>query len=138
MSERWNGSGSAESSVIDVAVVVLDSSALLAVVFQEPGADEVAHRLRSAHIGAANWSESLVKMRTPLERRSLDALVTQLGVTVVDVTRADAERAAVMYVDLPSLSLGDRLCLALAERLDADVLTADKAWGSDGRVRQIR
>jgi PIN domain nuclease of toxin-antitoxin system len=36
------------------------------------------------------------------------------------------------------LSLGDRLCLALAQRLDADVLTADRAWGEEGLIRQIR
>ncbi len=35
-------------------------------------------------------------------------------------------------------SLADRLCLAVAERLDVDVLTADTHWGSSGRVRQIR
>jgi PIN domain nuclease of toxin-antitoxin system len=36
------------------------------------------------------------------------------------------------------LSLGDRLCLALGERLDDDVLTADRRCGDDGRVIQIR
>jgi PIN domain nuclease of toxin-antitoxin system len=36
------------------------------------------------------------------------------------------------------LSLADRLCLALAERLSAEVLTADRAWGRAGRIRQIR
>jgi hypothetical protein len=28
--------------------------------------------------------------------------------------------------------------LALGERLDADIWTADLAWGSGGRIRQIR
>ena len=36
------------------------------------------------------------------------------------------------------LSLADRLCLALAERLDTPVLTADAAWEPAGRIRQIR
>ena len=39
---------------------------------------------------------------------------------------------------IEGLSLADRLCLAAAERLDEAVLTADAAWGVDGRVRQIR
>ena len=30
-------------------------------------------------------------------------------------------------------SLADRLCLALGERLDADISTADQAWGTDAR-----
>jgi PIN domain nuclease of toxin-antitoxin system len=34
--------------------------------------------------------------------------------------------------------LADRLCLALGERLDADVWTADQAWGMGTRIRQIR
>lgn len=36
------------------------------------------------------------------------------------------------------LSLADRLCQALAERFEGDVLTADRSWGSAGRIRQIR
>jgi PIN domain nuclease of toxin-antitoxin system len=36
------------------------------------------------------------------------------------------------------LSLADRLCLALAARVDAEVLTADTGWGPDDRVRQLR
>ncbi len=36
------------------------------------------------------------------------------------------------------LSLADRLCLALAERIDMDILTADRAWGTTGRVNQVR
>jgi len=37
-----------------------------------------------------------------------------------------------------ALSLGDRPCLTLGERLDATVWTAATGWGADGRVRQIR
>ena len=40
--------------------------------------------------------------------------------------------------DVVGDALADRLCLATAERLDAPVLTADAAWGSDGCVRQVR
>jgi ribonuclease VapC len=36
------------------------------------------------------------------------------------------------------LSLADRLCMALGDRLDADILTADQAWGTGGRLRQVR
>ena len=50
----------------------------------------------------------------------------------------DGEWAARRWRRGEGLSLGDRLCLALAERLDTDVLTADTSWGTDDRVRQIR
>ena len=42
------------------------------------------------------------------------------------------------WVPGEGLSLADRLCLGLGERLDAAVLTADKSWGDTGRIVQIR
>jgi PIN domain nuclease of toxin-antitoxin system len=57
---------------------------------------------------------------------------------VEPVTRIDAEWAAARWRAGEGLSLGDRLCLALGERLDAEVWTADRRWGEAGRVRQIR
>ena len=36
------------------------------------------------------------------------------------------------------LSLADRLCLALGNRLDREVLTADTSWGTEPGIRQIR
>lgn len=50
----------------------------------------------------------------------------------------DAEWPARRWVRGKGLSLADRLCLALGERLDVEVLTADRALGTEGRVRQIR
>ena len=59
-----------------------------------------------------------------------------LGVPAV--TAEDGEWAARRWRRGEGLSLGDRLCLALGERLDRDVLTADSAWGDGGRIQQIR
>ncbi|MCP3975810.1 MAG: hypothetical protein GY720_15105 [bacterium] len=36
------------------------------------------------------------------------------------------------------LSFADRLCLALAERVDGQVLAADAVWGTSGPIDQIR
>lgn len=118
--------------------VVLDASAAIAVLKREPGADIVLHALPGARIGAANWAEIAAHFPSRVEWATAAGILTGFGVTVDDVTQGDAEWAAALYEAKPFLSLGDRLCLALAERLDADVLTADKAWGTDGRVRQIR
>ena len=120
------------------AVTVLDASAVLAFLFDEPGAEIVGPVLPVARIGAANWAEVMVKAGSESEQMATGALLVGMGLTIDDVTRADAERAAAIHASSPWMSLGDRLCLALAERLDADVLTSDKAWGTDGRVRQIR
>jgi PIN domain nuclease of toxin-antitoxin system len=54
------------------------------------------------------------------------------------VLAADAEWAAARWQHGEGLSLADRLCLALADRVDAVVLTADTGWGDSERVQQIR
>jgi PIN domain nuclease of toxin-antitoxin system len=43
-----------------------------------------------------------------------------------------------MRTDRAGLSLGDRLCLALASRRGEDALTADRAWGTGPGIVQIR
>jgi PIN domain nuclease of toxin-antitoxin system len=68
----------------------------------------------------------------------VSALLDAWGVRIEPVTRQDAQRAGLMLDRATGLSLGDRLCLALAERLDAQVITADRAWGRAGRIRQVR
>jgi PIN domain nuclease of toxin-antitoxin system len=50
----------------------------------------------------------------------------------------DAEAAAAMWQEGTPLSLADRLCLALAERLELPVLTADRAWQGLDRVELLR
>ena len=119
-------------------MTVLDASAVLAFLQGQPGADAVADRMGGAAIGAANLSEVLSRFTGGTEVGLVSALLTAKGVRVEPVLRSDAQTAARIRHELPHLALGDRLCLALAERLDADVLTADRAWGSDGRVVQIR
>lgn len=123
---------------IGSAVIVLDSSALLAYFFRETGSELVADHLKEASIGAANWCEVLGKVEGSMTRSWADALLMALGVSIEPVTKADAIKAAEIYDRNPSLSLGDRLCLALADRLEAQVLTADRAWGSNPTVVQIR
>ena len=66
------------------------------------------------------------------------ALLQSFDLVVEPVTEVDAEWAAVRWSRSEGLSLGDRLCLAVGQRLGATVLTADKAWGSRGTIKQIR
>ncbi|MGI0151846.1 MAG: type II toxin-antitoxin system VapC family toxin [Thermoplasmata archaeon] len=121
---------------------VLDSSALLAYLQGEHGSPVVEDTLGAGGTcGAANWSEVAQKPRDhggdwPLAR----SLLLSYSLVVEPVTIDDAERAADTGSgsDRRGLSLADRLCLALADRLDAPVLTADRAWGSSARVQQIR
>jgi PIN domain nuclease of toxin-antitoxin system len=66
------------------------------------------------------------------------ALLLSYDLEISAVTAIDAEWAAHRWRRGEGLSVADRLCLALGERLDASVWTADTGWESNERVRQIR
>ncbi len=120
--------------------VVLDASAILAFVQDEAGSDVVEAELSGeSRCGAANWSE--VAQKVLAAGRDWDlvrALLESYELEIEPVEAVDAEWAARRWRRGEGLSLADRLCLALAERVDGEVVTADSAWGSAGRVRQIR
>jgi PIN domain nuclease of toxin-antitoxin system len=120
--------------------VVLDASAILAFVQAEEGAPVVESALDGgATCGAANWSE--VAQKVIAAERDWDlvrALLVSYGVDVAPVLPGDGEWAAQRWRRGEGLSLADRLCLALGARLGAEVVTADRAWGTDGTITQIR
>ncbi|MDH3920132.1 MAG: type II toxin-antitoxin system VapC family toxin [Rhodospirillales bacterium] len=114
-----------------MADVVLDASAVLAVLNGEPGADEVSVHLPGAHLSAVNAAEVAGKLvdggaGAEAAGRSLD----RRGVGIVPFERDDVVPVADIRAESRSagLSLGDRACLALARRLDLPALTADRQW----------
>lgn len=119
---------------------VLDASALLAFLQGEVGSDVVAEALTAgACCSAVNWSEVAQKIRS--KGRSWDlsrALLQAYEFHVEAVTAADAEKAAELWRAGSGLSLADRFCLAVAHRLGAVALTADKQWSGNDLVVQIR
>ncbi|MDO5068094.1 MAG: type II toxin-antitoxin system VapC family toxin [Propionibacteriaceae bacterium] len=118
--------------------VVLDASALLAWFTDEPGA-QVVEQHHGAVCSTANWAEAVQKLNSRgISTSDIHSSVSLLDLTLEPVTVADAEHAAELWQQSPHLSLGDRLCLALAHRLQVPVLTADQAWGEDPPVIQIR
>jgi len=121
-------------------MVVLDASALLAYLRHEPGGEVTRRELEAGAVcGAANWSEVMQKAsRAGRDVRAVARLLDGFTFAVEPVTKQDAEWAAACWQERPSLSLGDRLCLALAHRLGVPALTADASWGTDEGVRQIR
>ncbi|MDR2320494.1 type II toxin-antitoxin system VapC family toxin [Microbacterium sp. NPDC089698] len=119
--------------------MVLDASAVLAFLQGESGADRVEAELDGGVIGAANWSEVAQKVHASGGDWGVArTLLLSYDLRVEPVGVADAEGAAVRWQRGSGLSLGDRLCLALADRLGAPALTADRAWGESHDVVQLR
>lgn len=119
---------------------LFDSSALLCFLQGEEGAVVVERELLGGGAcSAVNWSETAQKLLARGRDWDLSrGLLGSYGLLVEPVQADDAEAAAVLWRPGDGLSLADRLCLATAERLDATVWTTDRAWGSQGRIRQVR
>ena len=122
--------------------VVLDASALLAWLHDEPGGDQVEALLEVAVMSTVNWSEVLQKsLARGVAVEGLREDLEALGLQIEPFTMRDAEIAAGLWKQTRALglSLADRACLALGLRLGWPVITADRAWQALGdSVRLIR
>jgi ribonuclease VapC len=112
--------------------IVLDASAVLALLNQEPGSENLPpERLLQATLSTVNLAEvhtKLVRRGVPPEDAWEDAL-SPIAETV-PFTEEQAKLAGGLVAETNSLglSLGDRACLALALTLKAPVYTTDRAW----------
>jgi len=111
--------------------VVLDASAVIAQLRGEPGADQVVGQLRGAYLSAVNLAEIAQRLINDgaSDAAALETL-DDLPCKVVPLDEPMAIRAGLMRRSTPrrGLSIGDRACLALAEKMGLPVLTADRAW----------
>lgn len=110
---------------------VLDASALLALLRNEPGAAQVADAIASARMSSVNYAEVVSHfIRAGMPADQVDAMLQPLPMNVVAAGRALATIAGGLRAATAEagLSLGDRFCLALAQRDGLPALTADKQW----------
>jgi ribonuclease VapC len=111
--------------------IVLDASALIATLKDEPGADRVDAVLHEATMTTFNLAEVVSHFaKLGASRDDIDALLADLPIVYVAPDEALAIEAGLMLTTTrkAGLSLGDRFCLALARATNATALTADRAW----------
>lgn len=121
----------------DVAPTLLDASALLAVIFEEAGANLVRETLRGeAIMSAVNVGEVAARLHqegwTAREIAGIVDGLQSMGCRWRLCLSIPRPRCSAAGIDRrPCRSgwgLGDRACLATAGRLDVPVLTADRVW----------
>lgn len=110
---------------------VLDASAVLALILNEPGAQHVAERRHGAVLSAVNHAEVLTRLVR--HGKPIDACEFHLSKLELEVIPFDRRQAALSASLFPlgkpfGLSLGDRACLALAITRNAPVVTAERVW----------
>jgi ribonuclease VapC len=114
-----------------MASAVLDSSAVLAVINGEPGAEVVSAALADALVSTVNYAEIVAKLveRGNSSANAVSALQA-IALTTADFDIVQAQRTGALRAETAKrgLSLGDRACLSLAEREGVPAFTADRSW----------
>ena len=123
---------------------VLDASAVLALLNQEPGADQVQEALPRAILSTVNLAEIVTRLASKgMPAVDVRDVLSLLGLESVPFDEESAIQSGLLYTvtHASGLSSGDCACLTLAKNLNAIALTADRAWQSPNlgvEVRSIR
>lgn len=115
--------------------MIVETSALLAILFDEPGAAELAQSIvaaRQASISTASYVEAAAvidRRGDPVASRRLDELLDTLRITLIPFDEHQARLARAAYCDFgrgsghpAGLNLGDALTYGLAKATDEPVL----------------
>lgn len=111
---------------------VIDSSTLLAFIKDESfSLKEIESILPHAFISSVNTCEvATVLMRLRMPINTIEELINETIGAVIPFDRELSLAAAKLWEPTKSygLSLGDRACIALGQKLQLPVYTADKVW----------
>ncbi len=124
--------------------ILLDASALLALVKQETGAEHVMAEIEHAAINIINLTEVVTKLfDAGLSTEAIQKVLTPLNLSIIPFDEEMVYEAGRLRISTKKigLSLGDRACLATARVLGIPVLTADRIWlqaNVDVDIRCIR
>lgn len=117
-------------------MVIIDASALIALLNEEPGSEIVAEHISEATISAINLGEvAQYHLRSFSNLEAFKAVMTALELEVLSVDDQQAyEAARIRTASIQrgkkgsQLSQADTICLAAAKLNDWTILTADKEW----------
>jgi len=110
---------------------VLDASALIAMLKQEKGAAKVSKAIASGRMSAVNYAEVVSHFaHLGMPHAAIDAMLDPLPIAIVPADQATSRIAGRLRAVTASagLSLGDRYCLALAQRDGLPAWTGDTQW----------
>lgn len=113
------------------STIVLDSSAVIALLRDEPGAAIVADHVGSAAISAVNLQEVVKALRLRgVDILAIDEILRELRLDLHPHDRDDAIAAGCLVEATQQYGsgLGDRSCMALAMKLGVPALTTDRDW----------
>jgi ribonuclease VapC len=114
-----------------MSAVVLDASAVLAMLKREPGGVRVAEAIGEARISVVNHCEVVSYfVHAGVSVQEVEAMLLPLPLTVVEADRELATLAGGLrsVTAAAGLSLGDRFCLAQALTDGLPAWTADRSW----------
>jgi ribonuclease VapC len=118
----------------------MDSSALLALIKMEPGAEVVSRAMGDGIVSPVIMAESLSKAASlghdaaEVERRLLET-----GLRIEPISIDDVRAVAGLYaLAKHDVSLADRFCLALAIQRGLPLITSDRPWRDLGLPVELR
>ncbi|MCC5636877.1 type II toxin-antitoxin system VapC family toxin [Nostoc sp. CHAB 5844] len=121
--------------------VVVDASAVLALLNQESGSEGILQYIGNAAISTVNLSEVIAKLaEASIPEEDIRQILWNLNLEVIAFNEEQALTAGIMRPATKSigLSFGDRACLALGIFLNQPVITTDRLWGSLSLGIEIR
>lgn len=120
--------------------LVLDASALIAMIKGERGSAKVAAKIAGARMSSVNYAEVVSHfVHAGMPEREVDAMLDPLPLTLVPADKALAQLAGRLRAATAEagLSLGDRFCLALARRDGLPAWTSDQNWKKVADAAQV-
>ncbi|MBE9050112.1 type II toxin-antitoxin system VapC family toxin [Nostocales cyanobacterium LEGE 11386] len=121
--------------------VVVDASAVLALLNQETGSEEILQLIDNAAISSVNLSEVIAKLaEAGIPEEDIRQIILNLNLEVILFNEEQAFKAGMLRPATKSigLSFGDRACLALGVVLNQPVITTDRLWSNLNMGIEIR